>query len=68
MVDDPSAYSFCLRGAIQRCYSCPLEAMNVELKVRSVLLQEGFNGHLMSFNDNQATFEDIKKVIELADI
>jgi hypothetical protein len=68
MVDDPSAYSFCLRGAIQRCYGSSLEAIIAERKVCTILLQEGFNDHLMSFNDNQATFEDIKKVIELADI
>ena len=67
---DPDAKCWCLQGAINFCYRGPLIRYKDEAIERAYkTVQEHYRTpSLFTFNDRQATFEDIKKVIELADI
>lgn len=67
---DPEAKCWCLLGAIDFCYQGKLIADKVAAieKLNEVVHEYYKTASIVHFNDRKATFEDIKKVIELADI
>lgn len=69
-VDDPASVSWCLEGAIHKCYINNNEPGNsfgyILMKVENYL---GKGGSILHFNDSESTkFEDIRKVVETLDI
>jgi len=67
---DPEATCFCLSGAIDKCYgSNPPLAWAVSCKIEGVLPRAWHGGiqTISNFNDN-ACFDQIKKVLEEADV
>ena len=70
---DPKATCFCILGAIDHCYANnPIAADLAITKVKKAIAIVGYNilvpMTISTFNDHHATFEDIKKVLEIADI
>lgn len=65
--DDGSACSFCLAGAIYRCY--PKDSTEAIRKVENVLLERVGHPGVVLFNDGpNTTYDDIVAVVNEADI
>ena len=67
------ASCFCLLGAIDHCYAgspCQIDISIVKLKraIGRVVKHTPIPMTISQFNDYHATFEDLKKAIEIADI
>lgn len=63
----PEACCWCLEGATMRCYGTD-EPDITHNKIRPHLPKE-YEGNVVRFNDDaKTTFEDIRKVIEKADV
>jgi hypothetical protein len=69
MFDSSSAESFCLLGAVRRCYA-PSEALDaVERLERAIQEEVGNSFSIAAYNDaSSRTFSQIKKIIKLANI
>lgn len=67
---DPDAKCWCLQGAINFCYQGKLHQQKEEamIKLGEVIQQQYCTPSIFHFNDRKATFEDIKKVLDIADI
>lgn len=66
-----SAVCYCLRGAVEKCYRKAGARIEAEAKLRAAIRKftKGQCLELVTFNDALGrTFEDIKKVVELADV
>jgi hypothetical protein len=71
---DPDASCFCLLGAIDKCY----DGFDSKKDLAIIKLKRAISRHtnaiivipmtISTFNDHHASFEDIKKVLEIADI
>ena len=71
---DPDASCFCLLGAIDKCY----DGFDSKKDLAIIKLKRAISRHpktpvhspvtISTFNDYHASFEDIKKVLEVADI
>ena len=67
--NSPRAYSFCLLGAIRKCYGeLTKEHVHAKSKIEDAICQLGHTGSITEFNDQIATFEDIQEVLEIANI
>lgn len=65
------ACCWCLRGAFIRCYADTKtgEAAGRKLLVALNALDDKYKGRITMFNDNPSTtFEDIRRLLELADV
>ena len=69
-VNDADAVCFCLEGALYKCCGYNgYEDKQLKLSNSIEKYTNGKTNSLVAFNDNQSTtFEDIKKVLELADV
>ena len=70
---DPTATCFCLLGAIDRCYPDLAKSDLAIIKLQRAIAKHTEATIVVpmtvgTFNDYHASFEDIKKVLELADI
>lgn len=67
---DPDAKCWCLQGAIDFCYRDSIMSEKGPAIIRLYETVQQYYGtpSVFHFNDRKATFEDIRKVIELADI
>lgn len=62
------AVSWCLMGAIVKCY-LHSQRKEQENKLRTILEKRGMNPSVVCFNDDLLrTFQEIREVVELADI
>ena len=65
----PKAVSFCLSGALKRCYPQRFEEDRAWDKLEVAIRSLGLSGNVIAFNDNpDTTFEMVKEVLELADV
>jgi hypothetical protein len=65
---DDDACSWCLIGAIHHCYPRETDRNYALFKLKkSIYKLFGYSG-VLGFNDNNATFEDVRKVVEDAAI
>jgi hypothetical protein len=63
------AYSFCLLGAIRKCYGeLTIGSQDAIDKLKDAICQLGHSDSITEFNDQVASFEDIQKVLEIANI
>jgi hypothetical protein len=66
---DKDAYSFCLLGACAKCYPDLLNCVEVEKKIRDILRNENGFLSIVDFNDSSSTtFEDIRRILEIANV
>lgn len=68
-IESEQAVCWCLSGAIGKCY--PYKDRNaISLKIRDAIVKHlGYVLGTIAFNDDKkTTFEDVRKVIELADV
>ena len=68
---DESCCSWCLLGAINKCYNKPerQNCLEVVEKVKEYLEKTGFTGTISAFNDSPGTnFDDILNLIRALDI
>lgn len=69
---DPTAYSFCLAGAVRRCYSETEEvfhdiSLQISIKTHQDITQ--WNWSIVQWNDDpERTFEEVKELVEELDI
>lgn len=66
-----TAVGWCLIGAVRKCYGYKEEANIAMSKLARTIIELGYreDGAIACFNDaSETTFEDIRKVIEKADI
>lgn len=68
--DDPGAISFCLYGAIVKCYRQGNDATYFEIsrKISEYVTKNFSNSSYTEFNDTTAKFEDIQKLVNTLDI
>ncbi len=65
----PEAYCFCLRGALIQCYANMQEKNVAENKLLKVVAENTLHTGLIAFNDSpETTFEDIRRILEIADV
>jgi hypothetical protein len=61
--------SFCLIGAVNKCYPSTIAAMVVAAKLRKEIQIKHGNMSITQFNDaSRTTFRDIKELIDYLDI
>lgn len=66
---DYASVCWCLLGGLVKCYPGKDEYDAAAIKLGKVLFKEAATCSLPFYNDNpKRTFEDIRKVIELADV
>lgn len=72
--ESEEACSWCLLGAIIKCYDNDLEKMKAKNKIHQVLLtmgyiiQDSFDAIVIFNDESTTTFEEIRLVIEEADV
>lgn len=68
-IDSDDACKFCLFGAVRRCYRTHYEQEQVADIINDIVVDNNLSKNFIKFNDDpRTTFEDIRKVLEEADV
>jgi hypothetical protein len=62
------AVCFCLAGAVEKCYPASKEGDEIAYKLENAIRAKGFGRGYINWNDEVATFEDVKSLVEELDI